>query len=436
MEFDKILRTYIEHLLKLQEEHQNTPLTLDELDRLHQELGLTPQELDFIDKKFQDYHHRGLGFFRYQDWDRAIQELEQALILKPLHMEVLDLLAEAYMNRSRKKHSPKDHQKALYYAERCLQSDPRNERALYLIAQLRRGSHTRHRTQHLLKVFIGLMMAILLAFSAYLLGKMYFEPIPAQEQQPALHKQEVSATQIPVFIRDENASRGFEVAVESSFIERDADKAFYHIRACLINKKYDLSELEIRLILKNKAHRRIQDIKIDLLNTDQPELLAGDALPWIQIVALDDPDSAPVEAEIVIETSKQEPTKYNPDDALTLLLQWESGSSRDLILKERRQVILPHPDDFEHEITFEFINQKDVPIYIWKVQVNWFDKSMRQVHSTLLDLVDSNAPSLSPGQRRRISFKQLIPIKVDDYEEYLVEVIECVDEASLKKGGN
>ena len=100
MESQNILRKYIESILKLQEENKNSPLSLDELNQLHQELGLSREDLNFIDKKFQDSFQRGLGFIRYQDWNRAIEELEQAIVLKPLHIEVLYRLAEAYHGRS------------------------------------------------------------------------------------------------------------------------------------------------------------------------------------------------------------------------------------------------------------------------------------------------------------------------------------------------
>ncbi|NJO01532.1 MAG: hypothetical protein HC880_07450, partial [Bacteroidia bacterium] len=67
--------------------------------------------MDYIDRKFQDYLHRGQGYIRYKNWDRAINELQQAVNLKPLHLEALTELADTYRQRWHQVKAKYDHDK-------------------------------------------------------------------------------------------------------------------------------------------------------------------------------------------------------------------------------------------------------------------------------------------------------------------------------------
>ena len=79
---------------------------------------------------------------------------------------------------------------------------------------------------------------------------------------------------------------GFELVLESSFFELQAEKKFYQIRASLINAKYDISYLEINILLKSEIGEVIKEEKITLLSENNLELLAGDALPFSHILSL------------------------------------------------------------------------------------------------------------------------------------------------------
>ena len=67
----------------------------------------------------------------------------------------------------------KDKQKALSYAERCLQSDAGNERALYLISQLRRNVHSKKRQQGYIKILMLAIGGLILVLGGYLIWSEY-----------------------------------------------------------------------------------------------------------------------------------------------------------------------------------------------------------------------------------------------------------------------
>ena len=423
MESQNILRKYIESILKLQEENKNSPLSLDELNRLHQDLGLSREDLNFIDKKFQDNFQRGLGFIRYQDWNRAIDELEQAVILKPLHIELLYRLAEAYHGRSVKLRSFKDKQKALYYAERCLQSDSKNERALYLIAQLRRNVHSKKRQQGYIKLLMLAIGGLILTLGGYLIWNEYHKnsvitPSPTQEAS----QDYIPPSPIPVSIQSGPRADGFELVLESSFFELQTEKKFYQIRASLINTKYDISFLEINIRLKNKIGETIKEENITLLSENDLELLAGDALPFSHILSL---DSNPVQmssVDIVVRNLSRVSPKNEAEDAKRINLGFspEELWEKRIIIKERYQTITAHPDDFEQEIVLQFTNYGKDHIYHLGAEIQWFDLNERQIFSKSVDLVASGETVFAPGQRRRVRVIQQIPLKLDDFKNYKV----------------
>lgn len=134
---EDLLKAYIEQLIKIQQE--NRPVSDAELKKIAADMGIDEQEMAFIQSKFNDYLTRGLGYSRYEDWESAIEELQQAVMLNPNHIGALYGLAKAFGQRWFIKKNKNDLQNAKNFAKRCLQIQPDNEDALRLSADLNKG---------------------------------------------------------------------------------------------------------------------------------------------------------------------------------------------------------------------------------------------------------------------------------------------------------
>ncbi|MEO1593469.1 MAG: hypothetical protein AAFU71_19570, partial [Cyanobacteria bacterium J06632_22] len=88
---------YIRRLSELQA--AQTVTTQDDLDAIALELGLTEADLDRARQTAQDYVAKGNRYSQYEQWDEAIDALEQAVALGPLEYDYLYALAEALSGR-------------------------------------------------------------------------------------------------------------------------------------------------------------------------------------------------------------------------------------------------------------------------------------------------------------------------------------------------
>lgn len=134
---DEILRTYIENVLRIQQERDRNTLSDDELRQIALESGMTESDLANVRQRTEDCVDRGQGFIRYENWHDAIEELEQARALAPYDVNVLTLLATAYVGRGRERRDDADNDRARSIAERALLLDPKNDTALRIVSALR-----------------------------------------------------------------------------------------------------------------------------------------------------------------------------------------------------------------------------------------------------------------------------------------------------------
>jgi phage shock protein PspC (stress-responsive transcriptional regulator) len=138
-ESDDMIQAYINKVLKIQQEQRQRPLNVDEMNRIAEELGMSESDRAFIQKKLKDYVARGQGYSRYEDWDSAIEEFEQALALNPFNVDVLYGLANAHKHRSMLKKNKDDINWAKGYAKRALQINANHDASLKLVSELNRG---------------------------------------------------------------------------------------------------------------------------------------------------------------------------------------------------------------------------------------------------------------------------------------------------------
>lgn len=139
---DEILRRYMEKVLQLRQERDIEHMGQEELRQIALESGMTESDLAYVEQRFLEYVNRGEGFLRYSNWDDAIMQFEEAIILVPHNTTVLNALATAYWNKSRLDNdedlSELSGMEARAYAEKVLTIDPQNDQALRLLTAMRR----------------------------------------------------------------------------------------------------------------------------------------------------------------------------------------------------------------------------------------------------------------------------------------------------------
>lgn len=139
---DELIQEYIKKVLRIQQEKKEMPLNASELQKVAEELGLSMEDMDYIKKKREDYVARGKGYSRYEDWDSAIDEFRQAVILSPNDVESLYGLANAYKNRWLLRHRKDDANLAKTYVKKALQINANHDPSFKLASELNRGTAT------------------------------------------------------------------------------------------------------------------------------------------------------------------------------------------------------------------------------------------------------------------------------------------------------
>ena len=134
------IHEYIKKVLKIQEEQKERPLNVDEMQKIAEELGMSTEDLSLIKQKIKDYIARGKGYSRYEDWDSAIDEFTQAVILSPGDVEALYGLANAHKHRWLLKRNKNDLSSAKNYVKRALQVNANHDPSFRLASELNRGT--------------------------------------------------------------------------------------------------------------------------------------------------------------------------------------------------------------------------------------------------------------------------------------------------------
>ncbi|OJJ18886.1 hypothetical protein BKI52_25290 [marine bacterium AO1-C] len=109
-------------------------LSEEDLQDIAQKLGLNIQELA---KAKKDYLIRGHNHRRAGNYNDAIKEYEQLLLLAPNNDKGLCGLAQAYAGKWREQRKKVDKEKALAYAYNCTEINPNLKQAYHVINELK-----------------------------------------------------------------------------------------------------------------------------------------------------------------------------------------------------------------------------------------------------------------------------------------------------------
>jgi hypothetical protein len=428
--FDQTLQAYVAQILKIQQAKSQEPLDIEELNQVARNLGLSPEDLDLIDEKFRGFLQRGLGYSRYQNWQKAIEELQQAVNIKPMHIEALFGLADAFRQRWLIMGKPEDKTQALQYAERCLQYHYNHEGALHLISQLQIARPRRQSQQPYIRLIGYLMASLLLVLGAYL-GFQFWQ---GSNLNPAKDKTKILETQntlifkenleIPLTIVGNAKTTDLQLDIENSYIRPSESGYLYNLRASLISRTREINALKAKLELLNPQNEVVYTENLDLLDEYAFELRPQDALPISKIIQ-DNAISKEIKtARLIIleimQTAVTEP--YDPSPAPEVVWEIKKPNGISIDFRERYQTIKPEADVFTHTLVLELKNTGKIPLRNLQVLLQWFDVNNRLVHEETTELISRMQPIFKVGQTRTVTLKYLIDIKRTDYQRYKVLV--------------
>ncbi|MGD1842967.1 MAG: tetratricopeptide repeat protein [Thermonemataceae bacterium] len=134
---NKVSQAYIQKLLNIQKLNLEKPLSEEEMKEVAFGLGMSEEEWQAVQASFQSHLDKGEGYLRYENWEDAIVELEQAVIINPHHVGAMNLLAQGYLVRWQKEGNVEDALKAHYLSRRCLDIDAKHDASLRMITLLR-----------------------------------------------------------------------------------------------------------------------------------------------------------------------------------------------------------------------------------------------------------------------------------------------------------
>lgn len=129
-ELDKYLKKAQEVLNSKKEDY----LSEDDLQDIAQRLGLDIKE---IVKAKEDYLTRGNNHLNFGNYDEAIKEYEQLLLLAPKDAQGMYGLAQAHLEKWHHDGKKVNKEKALEYANSCIEIDPKFQKAYAIISELK-----------------------------------------------------------------------------------------------------------------------------------------------------------------------------------------------------------------------------------------------------------------------------------------------------------
>ncbi len=134
----KIHIEYVNKVLKLKEDDENPLITDEKVRSRALELMISEEEWDELLKEFREFSNRGQNHLRHNNYEDALEEFTNALLLNPNDANVLYLCADANYGLWKEKQRNSSKSQAIEYAEKCLEIYPSHDGAANIISLLKK----------------------------------------------------------------------------------------------------------------------------------------------------------------------------------------------------------------------------------------------------------------------------------------------------------
>ncbi len=401
-----------------------------ELDQLAQELGLSDADLDWIDQQFYAFLERGKGFASFQNWEKAIPELEQALHLKPLHLEALLALAGAYRGRWVKSRKKEDKLKAMALAERCLRYDPGNVQALRIINFIDKNTSLRKTRRSKItgmSVFIVVLGFLALAFGVYTWW--YTQPLPSKQVNLPVEVPKVvvgpkpipeDAQGVSLELSPEMESDAFFLDTKTVWVQEEEGKHTLWLRANLTNPAYSIQSLHLNLSLMGPGERKLASFSREVWDENQAELWPGDRVPLHFSYNLPNKDFPESEMVARLTVEKQSLVPLDTQDLVQETFYLTDRLGNLVQIDQRVQQIQSHVDYFVQDLEWAIRNRGEAEIPFLALEMEWIDPDGKVLYRKDKRVEFLEGLPLGPGASQAIQLSERIPFKLDRFAHYQI----------------
>lgn len=431
------MRQYAERLLQLRGSLSQRPTAAD-LEAIALDVGLTATDLETLRQRTQDHRTRAEGYAEFRRWDDAIAELEQAIELEPLNLEILYFLAESHRQRYQKRGKERDRTAADELARQCLQLEPSHRAAMELLVALDQPRGL-PKWLRLPKATVALLV---LAGVGVLGGYQLWQdgqprPVVDAPESTAVPEQVVASPAAPTSGAQEldipvewvvpPELKGLSLAQTTSRLTNyQSGKSFYTVQTVLVNESdQELAKVNGVLDLLNDQGRVLASESRSLLDTYQAPLRPGDRHAWNWLTQT----SATVSAlRLQVSTVEATPAaaRYGPSPEKEFLWDIEPPADLQLQVQERRSATRKYgmgEDRVTHKAILVFTNTGNAPVQGLKVQIRRYDGAGQAMESHDRYVVTRQAPPLLPGESRLLqTLKTNLPSSFERYEVGVIEI--------------
>lgn len=426
---DDNLKAYFNKIIEIQQSQKNAQLSEGDLKSIAKNLGFSEDDWQFIEQNFQDHLKRAGGFLGHQNWTDAIDEFNQALILKPHHVKTLYGIASAYKGRWEENHNKDDKAKALTFAQQCLKVKADHAGALKLISDLRKGQNQQvfsynnsvqkgQQKRIATGIMIGLGIIVFLASLFIFMGVENqkvdddFRPEFTQESQNETQNSTSSTysnpntNALPITFKDNAQTKGLKFVQQQSKFYTTNKYYSYSINGhLLVEDNIVVNNLSIKVdFLNEKGEVIFSDLK-SIVRKNAVSYYKGDFIPLKYYKYQSDVTAMPNWKSVQLSVDFIEKYTANKINFPKKDFDWlspQKPAGVDLELRERESKFSFYSNSSSfHKIQLEFLNTGTKPLKNLRAKIEWLDPNGKvfQMNDKLY-INTTSKPLIEKGQNR------------------------------------
>jgi tetratricopeptide (TPR) repeat protein len=443
-------KAYFDKILEIQQQQQNRSLSELELHDIALSLGVSESDWQFIQKVFNNHRTRALGYLKFNNWQDAIPEFEQALTLKPIDIPCLNGMASAYKLKWQSSGDSKDSQLAENYAKQCLEIQPDNQDALKLISQLKQkpSANTSQPTASKSSSkaatrlgWLGVLGASLVGFFTYLFvpsestgerqssdSELMFSDSSDQYTSGSEDSNQ-NEGQIPVEFVNDAYSENIEFITENSSLSDYNESYNYEYKGELKIKGVEIDKLKFKVELIDTNGNVVAVANEEVIQDYMPIFRSGDIVP-VHFSVFKQNTKAPslqkVKMTITDKDIQASNAKFEPSPEISVNWSFKKPANFDIKLRERNNAFAPIAylkGKTRHNLVIEVENTGNSTIQALKLEIQWLDANGKVLESRDNIINYSSMPKIKPGQTRLDWFIETLAFPDNVIKGYKLNVV-------------
>lgn len=412
-----LLESFIKKILDYQDDPQPALPPQADLLAIAQDLGMSEEEWETFKKEGDEHYARGKNFLKYNNFEDALKEFQQAFVVDPYRKDLAFDIASVYGRRWEKTGNSEDKKQANIYARYCLQLDARHEGAAQWVSRLsqprKKGNRFVRLTGIILGVVVGIPMFLIILVAIFTdpdSQKKMENPQPgpaAEESLPETPERVLPPTasplQIPLSLEGALQSEALLFTPTLSTYNSSFLGSSYKLQGYITLNGIELQALRVQVALfdslENKVHEEEKLVLSEYKSAHRPE----DVLPfsYIHYVKKEEGDLPPIKnARVKVVNLQQRPflnqLAPSPEKSYEWAIAQPSGVN--IRIRERLNQHNPIRDGGTyHKLVWEITNTGAVALKQLKLTLTWpGDEQPAKTQDTFV-LTEGGAPFL-PGQ--------------------------------------